>query len=377
MHGLHEESSEMEQGLALPTIAKGAFRAFFVFDVADAVDLRRILTVRGEGFSRAPLQLRREASSEFIQYPVAPLIVRLPDLEEYGASVRVKIFDYGVVSVRLSVPFAGAWDDYAALTRRLRRDAKLEAAARAALDDVLGEIAGALDDPHEPLIEDYFVLDVDRFEEPIEGRTLTTTLGPHLAKLLLFEDRALVATEEAEALRVAFSYYPDDLVVVQWDAAFVYDRTEGAEATMDILEFANSQLVEFRTYDARLDEELDAIYALEPGRSTQRFQRGRESSGRADRVRYLLVDILELTDRTSNALKIIGDAYYARFYRAVSGRLGLADWQRQIDAKLRSVSEIYRVFQDQAQYARSEFLEYIVIVLIAVEAVIGVFAIHH
>jgi hypothetical protein len=367
----------MEQGPALPTIAKGAFRAFFVFDVADAVDLRRILTVRGEGFSRAPLQLRREASSEFIQYPVAPLIVRLPDLEEYGASVRVKIFDYGVVSVRLSVPFAGAWDDYAALTRRLRRDAKLEAAARAALDDVLGEIAGALDDPHEPLIEDYFVLDVDRFEEPIEGRTLTTALGPHLAKLLLFEDRALVASEEAEALRVAFSYYPDDLVVVQWDAAFVYDRTEGAEATMDILEFANSQLVEFRTYDARLDEELDAIYALEPGRSTQRFQRGRESSGRADRVRYLLVDILELTDRTSNALKIIGDAYYARFYRAVSGRLGLADWQRQIDAKLRSVSEIYRVFQDQAQYARSEFLEYIVIVLIAVEAVIGVFAIHH
>jgi hypothetical protein len=157
----------------------------------------------------------------------------------------------------------------------------------------------------------------------------------------------------------------------------VYDRPEGAEATLDILEFANSQLVEFRTYDARLDDELDAIYALEPGRSTQRFQRGRESSARADRVRYLLVDILELTDRTSNALKIIGDAYYARFYRAVSGRLGLADWQRQIDAKLRSVSEIYHVFQDQAQYARSEVLEYIVIVLIAVEAVIGVLALHH
>jgi hypothetical protein len=135
--------------------------------------------------------------------------------------------------------------------------------------------------------------------------------------------------------------------------------------------------VEFRTYDARLDEELDAIYALEPGRSTRRFLRGRESSERADRVRYLLVDILELTDRTNNALKIIGDAYYARFYRAVSGRLGLADWQRQIDTKLRSVSEIYRVFQDQAQYARSEVLEYIVIVLIAVEAVIGILALHH
>jgi hypothetical protein len=309
----------METSRDLPGIVGGAFRAFFVYDVADSIDLRGVRTVRGEGFSRAPLQLRREASSEFIQYPVAPLIGRLPDLEEYGATVRVKIFDYGVVSIRLSVPFAGPWADFAALARRLRRDEPLRAAARAALADVLAEIAPALDEPHPPLLEDYFVLEVDRFTEPLDARALTGTFAAPLAQLLLFEDRALVPSEEAEALRVAFSYYPDDLVVVQWDAAFVYDRPEGAEATLDILEFANSQLVEFRTYDARLDEELDAIYALEPSRATRHFRRGRESAERADRVRYLLVDILELTDRTSNALKIIGDAYYARLYRAVSG----------------------------------------------------------
>ncbi len=82
----------MESGRELPRIAKGAFRAFFVYAVADAVDLREVSTVRGEGFSRAPLQLRREASSEFIQYPIAPLIVRLPDVEALGATVRAKIF---------------------------------------------------------------------------------------------------------------------------------------------------------------------------------------------------------------------------------------------------------------------------------------------
>jgi hypothetical protein len=321
--------------------------------------------------------LRREASSEFIQYPVAPLIVRLPDLEEWGAAVRVKIFDFGVVSIRLSVPFSGPWDEFGALTRRLRREPRLETGARAALEDVLSEIAPALDDPHVPLVEDYFVLEVDRFDEPLAANDLTGALGADLAALLLFEERAVVPNEQAEALRAAFSYYDDDLVVVQWDAAFVFERNEGSNAASDILEFANAQLVEFRTYDARLDAELDAIYALEPGRSTRLFLRGGESQARANRVRYLLVDILELTDRTSNALKIIGDAYYARFYRAVAGRLGLADWQRQIDAKLRSVSEIYRVFQDQAQYARSEMLEIVVIALIAVEAILGVLALHH
>jgi hypothetical protein len=360
-----------------PGIEKGYFRAFFVYDVADTIDLRLLRTVGGEGVARAPLQLRREASSEFIQYPIVPLIVRLPDVAEYGAAMRAKIFDFGVVSIRITVPFSGSWDDYSALARRLRRDPKLEARARSALEDVLTEIRAALDEPHDALVEDYFVLDVDRFSEPVDASALTGGFSAALAQLLLFEDRDLVAAEEAEALRVAFSYYSDDLAIVQWDAAFIYDRPEGAEAIMDILEFANSQLAEFRTYDARLDEELDAIYALQPGRSVRRFQRGREAAGRADRVRYLLVDILELTDRTSNALKIIGDAYYARLYRAASSRLGLADWQRQIDTKLRSVSEIYRVFQDQAQYARSEFLELIIIALIAVEAVIGILALHH
>jgi hypothetical protein len=76
----------MQNDRMLPGIQKGAFRAFFVYDVADTIDLRRLRSVRGEGVARAPLQLRREASSEFIQYPIVPLIVRLPDLEEYGAT---------------------------------------------------------------------------------------------------------------------------------------------------------------------------------------------------------------------------------------------------------------------------------------------------
>ncbi|BDE05034.1 hypothetical protein WPS_03100 [Vulcanimicrobium alpinum] len=361
---------------SLPALAHAAFRALFVYDVADTIDLERLRTVRGEGVARAPLQLRREASSEFIQYPVAPLIVRLPDLERPGATMRAKIFDFGVVSIRITIPFAGTWEEFAALTRRERRDSRLEVLARSALDDVLAEISGALDDPHPALIEDYFILEVEQFDVPVTAQHLTGPLGPALAQLMLFEDRELVSSEQTEALRLAFSYYPDDLAVIQWDAAFVYDRAEGAEAVEDILEFANSQLVEFRTYDARLDEELDAIYRLEPGRRSRRFSRRRDRD-RAEAVRFLLVDVLELTDRTTNALKIIGDAYYARLYRAVAGRLGLADWQRQIDAKLRSVSEVYRVLQDEAQTERSQTLEIIVIVLVAFEAILGVLALRH
>ena len=117
----------------LPGLAKAAFRAFFVYDVADTIDLERLRTVRGEGVARAPLQLRREAASDFIQYPVVPLIVRLPDLEDYAATVRAKIFDFGVVAIRISIPFSGSWEEYGESTRRWRSDPRLEEQARAAL----------------------------------------------------------------------------------------------------------------------------------------------------------------------------------------------------------------------------------------------------
>lgn len=50
-------------------------------------------------------------------------------------------------------------------------------------------------------------------------------------------------------LRHRISYLKNDLLVPTWNAAFVYDTESGAQAAIEILEFANSQLLEFRYYD--------------------------------------------------------------------------------------------------------------------------------
>jgi uncharacterized Rmd1/YagE family protein len=84
-----------------------------------------------------------------------------------------------------------------------------------------------------------------------------------------------------------------------------------------------------------------------------------------------------LTDRSSNALKVVGDAYYARIYRAAATRLGLSDWQRQIDTKLASVGEMYRFFSDQSRSRRDQFLEVTIVALVAIEVVIGILTLLH
>jgi hypothetical protein len=361
-----------------PPVRAGRFHAYFVYDVADTIDLANLGDVGslgGEGLTRAPLLLRREASSGFIEFPEPPLVAHLTP-GPTGTEIRAKIFDYGVVSIRITLPFDGSWLAFAAFTRRLRTDDELPELAQRTLDGVLREIRHALDDPHEALVEDYFVFEVESFAEPITARELVEEYDDALASLVLCEERRVTPGERAEALRIAFSYFDDDLSIVQWDTAFVYDRRDGAKNTLDILEFANTQLVELRTYDARLDAELDEIYKYDAKRPTRRFGR-KQAQDAADRLRYLIVDIAELTDRASNALKIIGDAYYARLYRGAAGRLGLKDWQKQIDSKVETVNEMYRFFTDQAQAARSEFLEVVVIVMIAFETIVGLFALRH
>jgi len=358
-------------------VASGAVRAFFLYDIADTIDLRRLRTVGGEGLAPAHLRLRPHTSPAYLEFPTPPLVARLLDepVGEMTAERRIKLFDYGVVSIRLSIPYSGPWQKFVRLAVALRNSQDLSRAAERTMAQVRAEIQDALDDPHEPLIEDYFIAEVDRFAVPISSADLEGAHEADLGALILGETEPLSQPHAASALRERFSYFTDDLTIVQWDAAFIYDRPESAEAIGDILEFANSQLVELRTYDALLDRELDNIYAMQPGRRMPSLL-SRRAAEQAGSLRYLIVDVLELTDRSSNALKIIGDAYYARIYRAAAARLALEEWQRQIDRKLNSVGEIYRFLNDQARAGSGQFLEVVVIVLIVIEVVIGVLTLH-
>src|SRR5947209_14420127 len=89
--------------------------------------------------------------------------------------------------------------------------------------------------------------------------------------------------------------FRSDLAVLGWNAAFVYDSLAGSETTMQLLEYANSQLLEFRHYDDLLTRELARVYdAL--GKNTSiigRWRLPREAS----RLQTVLLDVTELTER--------------------------------------------------------------------------------
>jgi hypothetical protein len=229
----------------------------------------------------------------------------------------------------------------------------------------------ALKDPHQTFLsEDYLLFFVSELDRPQTADELIAEHGDEIAAMLRGERQTLSTQEKAGILNHRISYLADDLVVPTWNAALVYDTPTGGQAALEILEFANSQLLEFRYYDDRLDRELEAIYAgLQRPRGFRAWL-GASYTRAARQVHALFIEVNELTDRTENALKFIGDIYAARLYFVVGDRLGLGTWKSDVEAKLKTLDDIYRFAVEQSAMSRGEFLELTIVLILIFELIL-------
>jgi hypothetical protein len=167
---------------------------------------------------------------------------------------------------------------------------------------------------------------------------------------------------DAVAQRISFS--PSDVAIIDWDATLV--AADDAEDVRAVLEFANVELLEMRHLDQQLDDALDESYETLSRRGS-RFGFARAARADLRRVGQLQVDNALLFEGVNNALKLLGDQYLARVYRIASARFHLGEWDGSILRKLQSLESIYQKLADQAANRRTELLEWIIIVLIAIE----------
>jgi hypothetical protein len=179
---------------------------------------------------------------------------------------------------------------------------------------------------------------------------------------------SLSASEREEVVRAALSYYPNDLVIVGWAAALVYDKPDATSAVIDLLEYANTQLLEFRYYDEVLTGLLSNVYSSLEGheslRSLWRLPR------RAGRLNGLRLDIMDLAERTEYAVKFISDTYYARVYRVSSARIGVDDYKTLVAEKLKTAGELYEFMVAQFNERRMFVLEVVVAILVFLDVVL-------
>jgi len=353
-------------------IRSGTIAALYVFDVAEQIDLARVRERLGGG--AAARLTTKAAQPASLQYQVPPLVIDgeaagFAQIEGFHA--RLKFFDYGVVSLALVQPFSGSWDDLLAASQRYIENARLEDAAEQAVRQTVERCGATMTRPRSSyLSEDYLILAVHELDTPLDADKLLAARGAQVAQMLRGETLPLSAQEQEEVLKNRLSYLSNDLVVPTWNAAFVYDTEAGAAAATELFEFTNSQLLEFRYYDAMLDAEMARLYPELQRASWWHNLLGGGAVRAANQVHSLYIDINDITDRTDNALKIVGDIYAARVLALAAARLGLARWRQSVEEKLGTLDTIYRFAVEQVSISRGQFLEIAIILILVFELIL-------
>lgn len=347
---------------------KNSIWVYRLFDVAEEIDLEQVEKLLADGHQAARMRLSR-IRPKSIQFKNPPVSVELGECQvaigrrNINASFTGKIYDLGVIGIIMRIPLreGASYEEVMDLAIDLYNDDEIESVFVSMLDTTRKTLAGALvKEDYNGFIEDftvYYFQDWDHSWDP--------------APLLLAEREPLSEQARRETLRNSFSYGKDDLTIITWDSALVYDST-GSHDIPDLLEFANSQLLELRYYDNLLTGEMGKMYdAIEEAENTSSIRRLGRYRRIMNQLMELIADITEITERIDNSLKVTEDVFYARIYGTALSIFRTKAWEESINRKISIINQSYTMLSNRIINQRSELLELTIIILIALEVVLG------
>ncbi|MGA9039425.1 MAG: hypothetical protein WB421_02715 [Terriglobales bacterium] len=363
------ESPEQARPILAETSIHGSVLVLIQFDVCEEIRLDELRQIFGARTLEQPSF--KHPAPGYVRYQRPPVVEPIePLVLESGERLegQIKYYDYGVLSVVFELPFSGDWDTLIRLGSRWVWDVDFEKHASRIVRQKLERSAPALVKPYaEWLSEDYFIFHVREINGSPGATELIASHGAQIAQIVRGETAQLSEGERNEILQSRTSYYPHDLAVIGWNAAFLYDSEAGAETAIQLLEYANSQLLEFRHYDELLTRELEGVYAfLDKG--TGMLARWRLAKA-ATKLHTVLLDVSELTEHADNAIKFLSDMFSARLYKLAASKVGVPDYKDLVTQKVHTAEELYRFMVDQFNQSRAFVLEALVVIILIIELV--------
>ena len=357
-------SAATTQGVSV----RGCCHVYCALDIGFAVDLKRCAGLLQEAHEAYSFQHHAPAP-QWMNLQPAPLQVSQAMEPIRGSTFRtedkvtITVYDFGAVSVEYRIPLEGTLDRLAQLSSELYDNTQFAADARGRAESLLNAVRPAVKKPLiREEVEDYLVFvipDLGQGDRDVEQ--VVADSGSALAQVLSSNTKPLSRQQQREELSGQIAYYADDLTVITWNAALVCGTR--MEDVLTVLELANVQLRELHYLDDQLDRSLQESYDVSD----------RAGSVRAgmQRIRTLMLDGQAFSEAVTNAFKPFPDAFLARVYALASRSLGLNQFDRSIREKLSLLNTLYTTLSDEADHERSVRLEWIVIILILIEIIMG------
>lgn len=370
------------------TVASGKLTGevvyLYAFDIAYEISRAPIRELLGQTVAQFVPDASKKSPRQLFFY--RPQMVRLPPVERFGprGPIRIertiKLLPVGAISIMVRIPFSvDKIEDLVSYHDiRFNDGSYLYDDVRDLAEQVRQELAGSLIRPVKTL-GDEEAYTVFCFNAPLKN----AKSEPMSAEDWFLGNRRGVAallTEEPDLFQLSdqeadessaryFSYYENDIVVIDWDAAVIVDDPRYFDETLYIMELANLQLAELEAYDRILDDAVEKSYR---DLASRRFKSLRINSTQRE-LREIRIDLARLQDELSNITKFFGDWHLARIYQGLALRFHLQDWQKTIDEKLRTLDELYQILRQDQTNLWMIILEASIVALFILDIVKSVF----
>ena len=296
---------------------RGSVLVLIQFDVCEEIRLDELRKIFGARTADASF---KHQAPGYVRYQRPPVEETLePLILESGERLdgEIKYYDYGVVSLVFELPFSGDWDTLVQLSSRWISDTNFESLATRIVKQKLERAAPALVKPYDQaewLQEDYFIFHVREIAGSPSATDLLAAHGDHIAQVVRGETATLSDGERQEILQSRISYYPNDLAVIGWNAAFIYDIPPAPRPP--------SSFCSTPTRSCSSSATTTNCSPRNWKTSTTSSTPEAPASGRAgappraaSKLHTVLLDVNELTERADNAIKFLSDMFSARLYK--------------------------------------------------------------
>lgn len=346
-------------------IFTGNIFIFHAYDVGDDINLEGVR--KQNILTKKPLVL----SKHFKNYHI-PLGVELPKPNVSSNLVSAKLHNFGVISLAYKISFRSTLEDLRTRINNIDNDYLEQSVIDAGmLFKKIKENIKQANFFH--LRKSYVLIQIDPAMNMTDVVKLKSIYGNLIVSTLRFETEILSEYQKNEILDSAIGYYRGDLIIVDTEAAFIYD--DQYHDILDLFEFVNMQQLELQYFDRVLDQQLNTVYEREikslPIKSYIPFL-GALSSDPVGDLSKLKVDISVITERLENSIKLSGEAYYSEVYALLVEKFELKNWRDSIARKLDIIKDIRTVYENRVDTIREDLLSVLIIILIFIEMVIGI-----
>ena len=353
------------------TLGKTKIYGYRIFDVGDEIDVSHAAAILDKTQEVSRYQLRKTRRSLIISHrPVVATLASTSftkDGRHYPVTILAKIWAFGAVSLQLSFELNSphGFAELAEMGHFVENDPGFHGLAQDSMKELVDLLRPAIDGPRLwDDYEDYIIYAIEQAEGlgPVDPKRF---IDDQVTAMIFGERPMAFAPQVNESLeKHILQYGCDDLVMIHWNGALIYDLQDGGDIA-DIIEFALCQLLELRYYDQILDDQLNQLYQnIESTRKTV-WRNPYAHLSKRSALQY--IELSDIIDKVSNAFKTTGDFYYATIFRAATQKFYIPDWRNSVSAKLNNLAEVSKLFQGEVNERRNQIMEATIVVLIAVE----------